>query len=187
MRPELQNLPLPNWFNHGAQVLGLLDIYQPLVCVELGSNRGGSSIAIARTIRAWGGQLTCVDQWDKTAPTPCEIDYEEFLANIDGVREVIDVIRASTIDAALKWCGGIDFLYVDADHSKAGCLADLMTWWPHVRAGGLVVGDDYDDVRGDPATGVTAAWDEFERLYHQSFNRTPSLGVEGRLIWGVKQ
>jgi hypothetical protein len=66
-------------------------------------------------------------------------------------------------------------------------LFDLETWWPFLKVGGLIAGDDYDDIDGIPELGVTAAWDAFEVTHNQVFHRTPTPGFGGRLIWGVKR
>lgn len=186
IRPELRDLPTPNWFHHGDQILALLDARRPIECVELGSNRGCSAIAVARMIRSWGGRLTCVDQW---LQGPSEVEIGVFAENIvtSGVSTSIRMIRAKTVDAATYWNSTIDYLYIDADHTKEGCTLDLENWWPFLRVGGLIAGDDYDDVAGDPVAGVTAAWDEFEARHSQTFRRTPTPGFAGRLIWGLKQ
>jgi predicted O-methyltransferase YrrM len=57
------------------------------------------------------------------------------------------------------WSEPIDFLYIDADHSYDGVTADLEAWVPHVKPGGLIVGDDYGNAI---YPGVKRAWDEFE-------------------------
>lgn len=188
MRPELLGLPEPNWFHHGPQILDLLEIHKPKVCVELGSNRGCSAIGVARLIQQWGGRLTCVDQWIERAT---EVGIETFLKNIylAQVQDAVQTLHCETQAAATIWHGAIDYLYVDADHTYEGCTRDLELWWPFVKVGGLVAGDDYDDPYGIPEQGVTRAWDEFERRHRQSFHRTvtPGLVHASRLIWGVKQ
>jgi predicted O-methyltransferase YrrM len=192
MRPELDNLPSPNWFHHGEEILTLLELNQAKICVELGSNRGCSAIAMARLIRKWGGKLTCVDTWSQSQPG--YVDLADFVANVAaaGVTETVDAIRRTTLEAAADWDRGpIDALYVDAGHTKEECLADLKAWWPHIRVGGLVIGDDYDDPHGIPALGVTAAWDAFEQTYAQPFTRVTTAGGQlaggSRLIWGLKR
>ena len=51
----------------------------------------------------------------------------------------------------------LDWVYLDADHSYAGCLADLIAWVPKVRYGGIVSGHDYNA----PQYGVTKAVETF--------------------------
>lgn len=44
-----------------------------------------------------------------------------------------------------------DFIYVDARHDYKGVLQDLTFWWPKLRKGGVMAGDDYvtmDDLGG---------------------------------------
>lgn len=191
MRSELIGLPEPNWFHHGEQILALLERYRPTECVELGSNRGCSAIAIARVIRLWRGVLTCVDTWGPGLGGDATI--EEFAANVReaGVGAHVRMVQSTTQQAAKAWPGmrQIDFLYVDADHSRDGCYADLSMWWPLLRPGALVAGDDYDDPSGIPEQGVTRAWDDFEAHMEQSFSRTrtPGLAIDSRLIWGLKR
>lgn len=192
-RPELQDIPeawpgQPTWFWHGEQILALLEVYKPKVCVELGSWRGGSAIATARLVRQWGGMVTCVDVWEQ-GNSDLGITLAECRGNIEraGVADVVRFIQSNTHDAARLWDRGlIDYLYVDADHSYEGCKADLELWWPHVKVGGLVAGDDYDD----PRWGVRQAWDEFEVVRGQQFQRHATPGTNPpctQLIWGEKR
>ena len=198
MRAELLNLPeawpgQPSWFWHGEQILALLEQHRPKVCVELGTWKGGSAIAVARVVRAWGGTVTCVDAWELNVGPEWYRDLggtsiAECAANLAraGVNASTRLIQAATGEAARAWLGPIDYLYVDADHSYEGCLADLEAWWPHVRVGGLIAGDDYDD----PRHGVTQAWDEFEAKHGQAFERRQTPGTDPactRLIWGIKR
>jgi predicted O-methyltransferase YrrM len=194
MRAELENLPEVTGpggvIRHGEQVLALLDRYRPAVCVELGTWFGGSAIPVARLIRQWGGHLTCVDLW---ASEPVVYNRETILNTMSrcrqnfedaGVGEVVDLVQSSTADAARKWDRGlIDYLYVDADHSYQECKSDLELWWYHLRVGGIIAGDDYND----PRYGVTRAWDEFEVEHSQTFVRVKTPGIDSCLIWGVKR
>lgn len=36
-----------------------------------------------------------------------------------------------------------DLLHIDGDHSADGVYADLLNYWPKMRPGGVIVGDDY--------------------------------------------
>jgi|SRR5580765_3152820 len=196
MRAELENIPeawpgCPTWFWHGEHVLALLENHRPMVCVELGSWMGSSAIPVARLIKQWGGHLTCVDVWGSEQVTynyePELNTADRFLRNIvaAGVEENVHMIQARTDVAALVWQGRppIDYLYIDADHSYEGCKSDLELWWPHLREGGLIAGDDYSD----PRFGVTDAWDEFEQTHGQRFDHWATPGMPAQLIWGLKR
>ena len=56
----------------------------------------------------------------------------------------IRVVRDYSVNAADKFDKGFfDFVYLDADHSFESTYADMVAWWPTVRAGGVLAGHDY--------------------------------------------
>lgn len=186
---------IPGWFHHGSEILRLLAQHRPRVCVELGTWQGASAIPITWMIQRWGGTLTCVDTWagqldehggslpDKTPVMLLSCARRMVEA---GVAANVRLIPATTADAARAWSQPIDFLYIDADHSYEGVLADLDAWVPHVRSGGLIVGDDYGNAI---YPGVERAWDEYEARHGLTFTRFQSdpPAAEGvQLIYGVK-
>jgi predicted O-methyltransferase YrrM len=191
---DLANLP-HGWFNHGPQVLRLLQQYQPMVVVELGSWQGQSAIAMARSVRRWGGTVTCVDTWagelndeggSPSGKTPLMILPMARHLVESGVSASVRLIIATTLEAAETWTTPIDFLYVDADHSEAGCLADLTAWTPKVRTGGVIAGDDYAHPR---YPGVARAWNAFERrtgIVLTRYQSDPPCRGGVQLVYGVK-
>ena len=40
----------------------------------------------------------------------------------------------------------IDFLYIDGNHSYSAVLTDLIRWWPKIKRGGYICGDDVEDI-----------------------------------------
>ena len=181
--------PAPGWFHHGDQILALLEQQRPIVCVELGTFQGASAIPVARSIHRWGGVLTCVDTWSAdlfragaTSPwilVTCARNV--VAAGVTNIR----LMPTTTLEAARTWTEPIDYLYIDADHSYEAVLADLSAWVPHVRPGGVIAGDDYDN-RSFP--GVKAAWDDFERAHGLTFTRfqsTPAHRDGVQLIYGT--
>lgn len=46
-----------------------------------------------------------------------------------------------------------DFIYIDGDHTYEGCLSDIENWYPKVKKGKFLTGDDY--VRTVEPIGVT--------------------------------
>jgi predicted O-methyltransferase YrrM len=194
-QPELESLP-HGWFNHGPQVLALLEQHRPKVVVELGSWLGASAIAMARMVRRWGGTVTCVDTWcgelDDNGASPDPFGKAPLMLTscaramvTAGVSASVRLIPAMTIDAALRWQGPIDFLYVDAGHGYGDVRADLQAWVPHVRPGGVIAGDDYNHPR---YPGVQVAWDEFEirhNLHLTRFQSDPPCAGGVQLIYGT--
>ncbi|MFK7788656.1 MAG: glycosyltransferase [Phycisphaeraceae bacterium] len=54
-------------------------------------------------------------------------------------------IREDSVTASRRFeDGSLDFVYLDADHSEAGLIADLCAWFPKVREGGIIAGHDLD-------------------------------------------
>ena len=105
--------------------------------------------------------MYCVDTW-ASGPTPgfplmLREAAEHMIAR--GVAASIRLIVAPSVEAAAAWAGPIDCLYIDADHTYESARADLTAWWPHLKRGGLVAGDDY---RNPMYPGVQQAWDDFE-------------------------
>lgn len=181
---------VPGWFHHGTEILRLVEQHRPKVCVELGTFLGASAIPVARSIARWGGVLTCVDTWSEnvlqagtTAPWVLVTCARNFVAaGVTNVR----LMPTTTVDAARTWTEPIDYLYIDADHSYASVLEDLIRWVPHVKPGGVMVGDDYGN-RSFP--GVKRAWDEFEQAHGLMLTRyqsTPQHPDGVQLIYGMK-
>lgn len=55
-----------------------------------------------------------------------------------------------------------DFVLVDGDHSYNGCLSDIKAWWPLIKHGGILAGDDLKRGRHPlHHWGVNQAVDEF--------------------------
>ncbi len=56
----------------------------------------------------------------------------------------LQVLRMYTTEAAKKVPDdSIDFIYVDARHDYCGVLEDIEAWWPKLKVGGIMAGDDY--------------------------------------------
>ena len=51
----------------------------------------------------------------------------------------------------------LDWIYVDALHVEAAVLMDLKAWYPKLRPGGLMSGDDWGDMKDTPLVSA-ARW-----------------------------
>ena len=73
---------------------------------------------------------------------------------------VVPLPATSTTAAALFAAATLsaDLIHLDAAHEYADVAQDIRVWWPLVRPGGVLLGDDYD-----PGTwpGVVRAVNEF--------------------------
>lgn len=190
---ELDTTQTPGWFHHGAKILELVEQHQPTVCVELGTWLGASAIPVARAIRRWGGTLTCVDTWAGDVHPPETSRPSAPWMLVSCVRNITDagvganvrLIATTTLLAAAWWSQPLDYLYIDADHSYDAVRADLAAWVPHVKPGGLILGDDYGS---GLYPGVQDAWDEFEREHGLTLTRyqsTPPDRHGVQLIYGT--
>ena len=59
----------------------------------------------------------------------------------------------------------LDFVFVDGDHSYKGCKADIEAWWPKLKKGGIMSGDDYGHTYNpsEGKYGVVEAVEEFAK------------------------
>ena len=156
---------LPGLFN----AMGLLD-----KGVEIGVQWGGFS-SVLRT--HWQGELLyLVDRWcyvpgyqdtANVAQEEQERLYQGVLKMFEGNRGV-EIIRAESLVAAQRFANeSLDWIYLDADHSRAAVEKDLTAWWPKLKRGGIFAGHDYvDGLFFESEFGVQSAVDEFA-LKHQ--------------------
>lgn len=70
-----------------------------------------------------------------------------------------------------------DVVYIDADHTYQACLQDMRDWYPKVKKGGVLCGDDYRvaNFRG-VVFGVIEAVDTFTKENKVDFFEFPRLG-----------
>lgn len=88
------------------------------------------------------------------------------------------MVRALSADAVALVPDGLDFVYIDADHSCRAVWSDLCHWHPKVRPGGVIGGHDYDH---PDLPGVKLAVDEFcARLGSE-------VHAEGEGVWWAER
>ncbi len=104
--------------------------------VEIGSWKGRSTIALAKGLRARGGEgrVYAIDpQADER--------FEEFVANLErtGVRQIVEPVRMMSHDAARELeTSEIDVLFIDGFHQYAQVMQDVRDWAPRLRTGAVV-------------------------------------------------
>jgi len=134
------------------------------IFVELGCWKGQSSTFMGVEIANSGKEIVfhCVDHWrgsvDDAHQSDPELDriYDIFqgnMAQINGIE--LHTHRISTVAAShLFGNGSVDFVWIDASHEYDDVVADIRAWWPKVKVGGVIGGDDL------PMDGVKRAVDD---------------------------
>ena len=77
----------------------------------------------------------------------------------------------------------LDLIYVDGDHSHDAVLSDLRLYWPKLKVGGVLAGDDYEDVHG---WGVISAVDQFAAEEELTLNVQTEEETATRQWWFTK-
>jgi Methyltransferase domain len=149
---------------------------QASVGVEVGVWKGDLSALLLQRVRP--ARLFLVDPWafdpnyadslfgGGSAKSQADMDAicqqvrARFTAEI--TQGVVSIQRSTSVEAAGSMADeSVDWVYIDGNHTYEFVLEDLRSWYPKVRPGGLVTGDDY----GRPGTwwgdGVTKAVTEF--------------------------
>lgn len=96
--------------------------------------------------------------------------YRRAVGTVKFAGERAHIRRARSSEAVKDVATGmLDFVFIDADHSYPGCLADILNWWPKVKPGGFIGGHDYNNT-DFPEFGVNRAVDEFAELIGQELD-----------------
>lgn len=135
---------------HGlVRAIRLLD--RPPECVvEIGSYCGGSTVVIGRAAarRNPRVRLYAIEPF-AFHEARYHHDYERlFDRNVAewGLTATVVKVRTTSDEAARNWKRGIDFLYIDGDHSYEAVVRDIKNFVPFVRTGGLLAFHDYKPV-----------------------------------------
>jgi predicted O-methyltransferase YrrM len=139
---------------------------EPGICVEIGVLGGATFLEIFRIIRNKNIQLYGIDPWElaqksngisKDLFTPDSIDryYKKQKDNRKNLQKIVahtdtnnqcDLIHGFSDDLGIVnrfRDNTVSFLHIDGDHSYENVTKDLRYWFPKLKSGGLIVGDDY--------------------------------------------
>jgi hypothetical protein len=147
------------------------------VCAEIGVWDGDFAALILDVVGP--SQLHLVDPWQFMSTEPyakarygggkarSQADMDQLYESVvqrfaapiaDGT---VHLHRSTSENAVAGFPdGSLDFVYVDGNHLYDHVRRDLELYFPKVRSGGLIAGDDYGKT-GWWADGVTRAVDEF--------------------------
>lgn len=134
------------------------------VFVELGCYMGRGLVMLAELDRKYGkgARIVGYDLWipwvaDRGASLEVATANVR-LAGFDNVElEKIDTAEAAKLHADHS----VHAVYVDADHTKKGCLRDIEAWRSKMAPGGVMAGDDWDLYKGVQSAVRQAFGDNF--------------------------
>lgn len=127
--------------------------------VEIGTDRG---LFAAEFLSKWDGEiLYCVDTWAQYQEMPWDRTGDFMLACAVLAPEArrVRIVRASSMEAASYfanelsgWPRDMDFVYIDGAHDEEHVTQDIYRWWPIVRQGGILAGDDFGGTENPAVT-----------------------------------
>ena len=138
--------------------------------VEIGVYEGSSAIVLCRAMPV-DGTLHLIDPFTGNALRPGQRGTEAATRRVvaraaaeRGGPRVEWHVELSE-QTAERWSAPVDMVFVDGDHSEAGCRLDWEKWSPFVRPGGVVVFHDARAGRpeGGGLPGPTAVVDSLFR------------------------
>ena len=193
------------WFGFRRQYEKIIDLVPSnAVWVELGCFQGKSLswLMVERHNRNIDLDVYAIDSW------PTDEDDEEFLAQVElgygfknkAVGKFFDnlqpfigqftPIKSLSWDAAQQFKDStVDYIMIDAGHDYESVLKDMTAWWPKIKSGGYMGGDDYDLRGGD----VQRAVDKFfaniglEVEINNNFKENKGTYSKGSGNWLVKK
>ena len=149
---------IPGWFNEEW-------LYDRMICraaqhatfVEVGCWLGKSTAYFASRIRDCGKSIAfyAVDTWQGSPNEPDMVEavaqaggsvFELFRSNMReaGVIDAIKPLRMPSVVAATLFANSsLDFVFIDADHTREAVQADIAAWRPKIKAGGILAGHDW--------------------------------------------
>jgi len=161
---EIQ-VDLQGWASEHHYFSTLIAMTAPAQIIEVGAWKGASAVNMARHALPINPDVAvlCVDTWlgsnevlwsDPQLRRLLKLEngyptvYRQFLANIiaEGLTSTIFPLPMTSISAAellLKYSVQADLVYIDAAHGEYEVYGDLIHYWPLVRPGGIMFGDDY--------------------------------------------
>jgi predicted O-methyltransferase YrrM len=154
-----------DWFNYQTVYSSVVNKFDNSTFVEVGSWKGRSAAYMAVEIINSGKniKLHCVDtrlggvEHQDMDCVKNDSLYQEFLTNIEPVKNVITPITLSSVDASkLYEDASLDFVFIDASHEYEDVKNDLAAWYPKIKSGGIFAGHDFG------WDGVYKALEEFK-------------------------
>lgn len=179
---EVRPADVRGWDSESPSITQVIEKARPALIIEVGSWLGASAIHMASCCKTLGldTKIVCVDHWLGSLEMWLYPDDPEHQADALNLKHgyptlyytfLSNVVRAghddciitfpTTSHIAAQWFARkdvqADAIYLDASHDDASVTADLHAYWPLVKEGGVLFGDDL------PWPSVAAAVSKFAK------------------------
>lgn len=167
------------------------------ILVEVGAWKGRSTSFMGVEVANSGKKIDffTVDTWLGSATEAAQVNdpdvqkgvlFDVFRRNIASIEQYVRPIRCKSVEAAEEFGdGSIDFIYLDAGHTYDDVRSDLAAWWPKLKRGGIIAGDDWEwqDSPGD--FSIRRAVLEFCKRHGQIPYTRPGYPQQSRTQWVI--
>lgn len=186
---------VPGFFDSDlAYKMAVKSAQEGSVFVEIGTWKGKSTSCMGQLIKSSGKNIKfyAIDtfegsdevwhqEWIKYLKDNNTSLFQEYENNLKscGVYDVVNTIKSTSVEASSMFDDeSIDFIFIDAAHDYESVLSDIRAWYPKIKPGGLICGDDYVPCWD----GVVKAVDEYfkdKQLFflNGNLNNSYSLGI----------
>ena len=121
---------------------------------EIGGKRGETTVLLAEIARRYSRKVVVVDPWVLNSEDCFQGDYESFLQTIAPYADIVEIIRASSLDektiSALK-AKSFAFAFIDGMHYGYAILNDIKIF--ENMKNGIIAVDDINHLWEDAMDG----------------------------------
>jgi len=166
--------------------LNVLKDKKGLVGVEIGTSYGMNAMSMLKNLDIEKLYLVdpyeIYDELEKVKGTQTQefhnSTYELMLKNLEPYMGRVQIIKEYSENAVSEIENGLDFAYIDGNHSYEYVKRDLELYYPKVKKGGLVAGHDYNDpifINEDGSDKIECEINHVKKAVDEFFNE---LGLD---------
>lgn len=101
--------------------------------------------------------------------------YDIAMENLKSIEDYITIIKNDSINESRNWEDEyFDIIYIDGGHDYYSVIRDLNAWYPKLKPGGFMCGDDY-----------TTGWPGVMEAVEEKFNKVNKFNFQQ--WWIAKQ